>query len=193
MKIPSTLTGIVLLACFFSCRKIKPHDLPENGLNMPAYCANGIQDGDEEYVDCGGSCSACEHVVAPCSTTLNTVSFSLGSPSFPTVTYTSAQITTGVTSGAFHITADDGNTKITFTFLYDHVIANQIHHVADAAPVLGDEVSITINKPFYPAFSAYSGDVYINYADGKLVLDFCGVNIGSGSTSLTMTGDITVN
>jgi hypothetical protein len=36
-------------------------------------CYNGIQDGDETAVDCGGSCNACTFPTAPCTPTVNTI------------------------------------------------------------------------------------------------------------------------
>jgi len=39
--------------------------LPKYGANFGSTCSDGIQNGDELYVDCGGSCSACDDCPYP--------------------------------------------------------------------------------------------------------------------------------
>ncbi|HLP12729.1 MAG TPA: hypothetical protein VK177_12405 [Flavobacteriales bacterium] len=185
------------LSCIivFSCRKIKPHDLPNNGSVTKLHCVNGIKDADEESIDCGGSCAACTFVTAPCTNTVNNVSFGSGFPSLSGLAFTSAQITNGASGSYYEIEADNGATTLRFTFSSTTIVPNQVFHIVNGTPFSSDEVAIYLYHSGY-TFNGSSGDIYLNDIGGKYVLDFCAVNLwtwtGSGY-SKTMTGNITTN
>ena len=50
-----------LMALTFALTIIVPASAapPTGGTPLPAHCTNGVQDGDETDIDCGGSCAAC--------------------------------------------------------------------------------------------------------------------------------------
>lgn len=50
--------------------------------NGPETCYNGVLDGDEFFIDCGGGCTPCNFPVAPCNPTLNTIK--MGTASYST-------------------------------------------------------------------------------------------------------------
>ncbi len=49
----AVVIAILTLVCISSCRK------PDDKNIIPAHCTNGVMDGDETGIDCGGSCNAC--------------------------------------------------------------------------------------------------------------------------------------
>lgn len=52
---------ILLIGIAISCRKEEPVELPKNGIVASAFtCGNGVMDGEEEGIDCGGfACEPC--------------------------------------------------------------------------------------------------------------------------------------
>jgi hypothetical protein len=52
-----TILAIAVIIAVLSISMISGCSKPED--NNPATCTNGIKDGDETGIDCGGSCGAC--------------------------------------------------------------------------------------------------------------------------------------
>lgn len=181
---------LIILALFTTCRKKTPRTMPENAEVMPMHCFNGIKDGDELSTDCGGSCSECTFVTAPCATTLNTVSIT-GSA---TQVYTNA--TGSVVSGNYRITCSNGfSNDITIDFYGTTITPNQVFTIPAGSPFGSSECSmdLTVNGVSY--IGVQGGKVYVNEKNGKYTVDFCSLDIYSYSSGLTKqaTGNLTCN
>ncbi len=55
------LNCVCLLVFATACGRVGYEPLSKNGADagLPAHCANGVQDDDEQDIDCGGSCLSC--------------------------------------------------------------------------------------------------------------------------------------
>jgi len=51
------MKDLVLMVCAFAMITVASCTKDNN--NKPSHCTNGVKDGDETAIDCGGSCSAC--------------------------------------------------------------------------------------------------------------------------------------
>lgn len=176
---------ISLVLAASSCRKIEPHQLPSNGIKGPSHCLNGIKDGDETFLDCGGSCTDCETVIAPCSVPENTVYTSLGT----THVYSGTQIIGSAAGSSYQLTADNDTLSIVFTFPFDEIMAGMVYTV-NTGVLTSDQIAVSVNKPFYPTMYGETGSVYINYSDGKYILEFCEINLYGSGSGMTMAGSI---
>lgn len=72
---------ILFFVLLLSCRKEEERVIPGGYRLFTSDCTNGIQDGDETGVDCGGSCVACITVDLNCSITNGTIS--MGGVNYP--------------------------------------------------------------------------------------------------------------
>ncbi len=110
---------ILILSIFivFGCRKKEKRTetfLEDLGA---IHCFNGILDGDETGIDCGGSCEPCEQNIAPCNLTPNTLYLTDGWV-YETKVLLSSTIDT-LANGNIRFTAEmdnSSNGKIEFVF-----------------------------------------------------------------------------
>lgn len=63
----SSAVVLILSLTLFSCRKESPKEHPSSYVKFTSDCTNGLQDGDESGVDCGGSCVPCSTVDLSCN------------------------------------------------------------------------------------------------------------------------------
>ncbi|MFM1998559.1 MAG: hypothetical protein RL204_506 [Bacteroidota bacterium] len=68
-----SLVAIIVLSSLYGCRKEEEKELYSNHEFQGSNCNNGIQDGTETGVDCGGTCSACITVDLSCNQPNNTI------------------------------------------------------------------------------------------------------------------------
>lgn len=66
MKKYSSLFFLLVITLFLACRKEEDREIPVGYQLFTSDCTNGIQDGDETGVDCGGSCTPCITVDLSC-------------------------------------------------------------------------------------------------------------------------------
>lgn len=71
----SATVVFILSITLFGCRKETLKDHPRNFKEFTSDCNNGIQDGTETGVDCGGSCAPCATVDLSCNMSNNTFEY----------------------------------------------------------------------------------------------------------------------
>lgn len=71
----TSLTAALVISSLCGCRKEEEKELYSNHEFQGSNCNNGIQDGTETGVDCGGTCSACLTVDLSCNQSNNTISW----------------------------------------------------------------------------------------------------------------------
>jgi len=69
----TTLTAALVISSLCGCRKEEEKELFPNYEFQGSNCDNGIQDGTETGVDCGGTCTPCITVDLSCNQANNTI------------------------------------------------------------------------------------------------------------------------
>lgn len=105
----------LLLLCLsiISCRKQVESAEYEGAIvdYSAAHCYNGILDGDEKHIDCGGSCPLCEVIDPNCSVVNNTLT--INAVDYPLTNISSSTNTQGVRT----VLATSGSKQITFKYM----------------------------------------------------------------------------
>ena len=144
----------------------------------PVTCYNGVKDGDESYVDCGGSCIPCNFPVAPCSPSNNTLK--IGNTNYTTSSsfcgnYGGSNYEfSGTLSGGGNYTIKLGVANPDLTTSYT---------IRPYSGITNKEAYVSIVTFFnYGSFDLSSGTVYITQVAGKYYATICGA---SGYSTLT--------
>ncbi len=66
-------SALLLLTNCTRKKNLKELDRGEKLAEYSRTCYNGVQDGDETFTDCGGSCGPCQEVTPTCVTTNNII------------------------------------------------------------------------------------------------------------------------
>lgn len=189
----ATVLLFIIALTFFGCKRkqtLRELDGRQILAEGPITCYNGILDGDETSVDCGGSCVACKGVpVASCTPSLNTITKGA------TVYYTYASFS--------------GSSNLTFTGSYSSGISYNLELGTSAtSPNLTQTYNIITSSGTVPngsasmyltttsfSFADYkviSGTVYLTKSGSNYIATLCG-GVGkynAGSTTYTMEAKI---
>jgi hypothetical protein len=100
----SAVLLVVLSMSLIGCRKEEAKEHPSNYYKFSSDCTNGIQDGDETGVDCGGNCEPCETVDLSCNMSNNTFEYvaSLYNTFTGSMSFGESNLTV-IGGGTFHI------------------------------------------------------------------------------------------
>ncbi len=175
----------IILTSLLGCkRKQELRDLDGSQIlaGSPATCYNSIMDGDETSIDCGGSCSPCANIQAPCTPSLNTLS--IGS----SIRVVSPNLSSGV-----------GGNKI-YTGSYSGGIAYYIEIGAGATSSYPSKkytittnssvsngnayVYLTTSSFTFADFQLISGDIYLSSYNGKYIATICNA-VGKYNTNIS--------
>lgn len=174
------VTTIIVFACIRKQNLVEPNGVLAEHAN---HCYNGLLDGDEISIDCGGECGPCNFAVPSCSPGANILK--IGTSNY-TITGTSC----GVPSSTFEM--DGSYTDGTVTI-----------EIGENAPDLTAEYNITNSVPgVHEAFVHFStgsygglildsGKVFFAQNGGKYTVTICSGQAYSFVTSQTYT--ITTN
>lgn len=135
-----------------------------------AHCFDGVLDGDELYVDCGGSCTVCDQVTPSCTMTNNTMTID-----GTVYTLTNVDSTTTTSTGVKVFSASSGSINIQIRILppYNPYIEYGISTYVN--PDNSSDASIYVtNVPGMSSAYPNGGHVYFNDNTGSLVVTTCG-------------------
>lgn len=173
---------------FFGCKREQVLTTLEDGeiLNYERHCYNGIKDGDETDIDCGGECAACPelpHPIPTCTHPANTL-IVLGS----SYTATVGTITTG-SPYEVNGTYSSSNTAYTMKLKNEPNLTTN-YLIGPYNPTADNEVQIIVYYGFTPltlssgkVFFSKNGNVFTAViCDGIATTSFASIDI-AGSIS----------
>ena len=173
--------GMISLV-YYGCKKKEETPPPQ----VPAHCSDGIIDQGELDTDCGGECSACAAITAPCTPTSNTASLS-GSPTL-NITYVSCLMD----HGNYVMTGNSSNGDIVITLSGAMPTVDRAYFFKPGAgpSTILDEGQATIQmcKGFAGCFYASTGKLYVAIKSGKVEVTFCNITFNGDQTSGNFTG-----
>jgi hypothetical protein len=173
-----------------NCRKQVAVDMPSNSEivgETPLIvdpCANGIKDGTEEAIDCGGTCNACVLAQGSCASSLidNRVHYyGLG-----TVIYSSASCSSTTSSGVLVITSSFSN-RLTVTFGTSNPTPYTSYVVTSNPNPNANEVYVTYDYTG-TLYTSISGTLYYNLIASKNSVEFCDIQLINGASSTFIDG-----
>lgn len=183
------LLAIALASAFLlSCRKETLRIIDDPAAQGAASCSNGIYDGDEQDLDCGGSsCAACTALTPPCSPSNQSLSInSVGNFSYSAVYHDS------LTYSWYEINCYSPDMRIKLGTMPGNVAKA---YYIDPAGLDANDAQIYINSGFSGTYNATSGKLYVKRVNGKVEVTFCSValeNTQSSSFNTTGSGKVTV-
>lgn len=95
----TSLTAALVLSSLCGCRKEEEKELFPNHEFQGSNCNNGIQDGTETGVDCGGTCSDCITVDLSCNQANNTIKWNGTNMNISAANMDGGEVTMHPTSG----------------------------------------------------------------------------------------------
>lgn len=166
---------LVLLAVFISCRKETPATLPDNAVYGSTTCNNGIKDGNEDAIDCGGDCDPCITPNPDCMLTNNKVTFA-GDAFNDFQIYSSSDIVVDTTTSATQtfINVESSDIDMKFTFSGDAIETFKYYTATASSTPNEDQVQVTWRRSFTD-YVVTDGDFYVYTVNGKYVIEFCSV------------------
>jgi hypothetical protein len=139
------------------------------------HCFNGVQDGNENGVDCGGDCVPCHAATPSCSIGANSFQSNGGSAT----TITSPAVSAG-TNSTYTFTGNTSLGILTITI-------NRTPDITQSYPIDGMNYTANLNDPNQGSMDASGGTLYFNFANGKYSATLCGGAFYSFVTSLNFT------
>lgn len=192
----------------FSCRKLKPAELPENGKLADSYlCSNGVRDNGEESVDCGGpNCSPCLPSQGNCSLPSERyVRGTLLDRSFPVIRDT-------VINNRYMIIASNSQLD-SFYFTFSTPTIDFFKGYNTVALSNLSEGSVHVKARLYTKPHGYNffhfnyhtiatvdainplKQIHFNKQDGKILINFCELSLyePTGGSTYYLSGNLTSN
>jgi hypothetical protein len=188
---------LFIVSFFFGCkRKQTPIILSKSEplVTMPAQCYNKLQDANEQGIDCGGPCSACNEIVPTCTANINTLKMA---------TFTESVIpnSCGEFLGYFEM-----NGSYSFNSTYKiklNTVTPYLYSIYKIVPP--GNISVSSNYSYFEAsveirnsnwgnLSLSTGNVYISQIAGKYYATICNGSAYSNIYSTTVspiTGKVT--
>lgn len=160
-------------------------------------CYDGIRNQDEEEIDCGGRCQACEvlgtPVVTPCANSLKDNVVRLDGIE---MTADSRNSMCQVTSQGYRLYFQQGNTQI-FVVIGGNTPYKdqQVYSLVPVSFPQAGEASIEYYEGSNGPFSSEKGTLYVRVKGGKVIAEFCDITLsnvwnGTGTTYHKVSGRI---
>lgn len=180
--------AVTLSLLLYGCKREQVLKTPENGeiLEFPSHCYNGVKDGDETGIDCGGACDSCPVIPAPvptCTHPANTLTV-LGS------TYTS---TVGIaTTGTPYTVNGNYSSSNTQYILKLKDVPNLTTNylLGPYSPTADNEVQFIFYYGFTP-ITLSNGKVFITKSGNLYSVTICDGVATVGSSTVDVAGCIT--
>lgn len=186
---PFYLLVLLITTCtifFYSCKKKENTDTPVEV--TPSHCSNGIIDQGELDTDCGGQCTPCAAIVAPCESIL--INNIVKLYSFPDMSITF--VTAGMVSGNYTIVGNSSNGDITITLSGAAPTVDRAYYFVNGtgpSSILAEgQANIQMSKGAAGSFYPSGGKLYASIKNGKIEITFCNITFTSDQTSGTSTG-----
>ena len=150
-------------------REVSSREILAHG---PVTCYNYVKDGDETFVDCGGSCNPCDFPVAPCAPANNTLK--IGNTNY--ITTASSCGNSGGSNYEFYGTlSGGGNYRIKLGVANPDLTTS--YTIRPYSGITNKEAYVSIvTYVNYGAFDLSSGTVYITQVAGKYYATICGAS-----------------
>ncbi len=174
------LSTVLCSAFFYGCKK---KEIETPAVVIPAHCSNGIIDGGELNTDCGGECSPCSAITAPCAGTITNNTATLAG--FPDLTM--YFVNCNIQSGNYTIVGNSTNGDIRITLSGAKPTVNRAYYfIAGTGPssILAEGVAqVHMSKGFSGSFYASGGKLYVAIVNGKVEVTFCSIIFQGDQTS----------
>jgi hypothetical protein len=163
---PGWRKAVLCLAVFTliaSCGKEEKMEIPSNWEPAGSLCSNGIQDGSETDVDCGGNCPPCGGLNVPCTVPTGTLIYNGISYNITSmiVLFDQALIQT---SAGFDITIETG----------DDIEPGIVYSLTAAVNPVGQNAWISVQEQFSEYRSQNgSGSMYIEGNSSNVTITVC--------------------
>jgi hypothetical protein len=155
-------TTILFVSCIRKQVLVEPKGTLAEHAN---HCYNGVLDGDEISIDCGGECGPCNFATPSCSPGANKLKIGASN-------YTIAGSSCGTPSGQFEMQGSyiDGTLTIDLGENAPDVTAE--YNIINSVP-LYHEASVHLSTGSYGGLSLISGKVYFSQSGGKYIATVC--------------------
>lgn len=165
-------TTVILFSCIRKQNLVEPDGILAK---YDTHCYNGLLDGDEISVDCGGSCGPCNFAVPSCSPAANTLKIGASN-------YTISGTYCGIPSSTFEMDGsyNDGTLIIEIGESAPDLSAE--YNIINSVPGV-HEAYVHLSTGSYGGLILNSGKVYFSQNNGKYTATVC-----SGSAYSFVTG-----
>jgi hypothetical protein len=169
------LSFSIVSVVFFGCRKDGPRVFEDNFVETgSSYCTNGIQDSNEEGIDCGGPCGMCNALTLPCTIVPNEL-------------YVDGELRTYSYSDVYsdEITiAYSGGFSLNLRFVSNSVIPGIIYNCTGSAPSGGYVRVSADNGSEFWYYSGTSNQLFLEGSESNLSVTFCELELTSNMTGI---------
>ncbi|MBI3517885.1 MAG: hypothetical protein HY062_00825 [Bacteroidetes bacterium] len=170
-------TTLVVFAC------IRKQNLVEPKGTLAEYaehCYNGVLDGDEISIDCGGECGPCNFATPSCSPGTNKLK--IGSS-----TYTLTGYSCGAPNSDFVMDANYSNGSVTIEIGASAPDMSVAYNVVNTSIPGTNEASVRCTTGSLGTLALNSGSVFFSQTNGKYTATICGGSAYSFVTTNTYT------
>jgi hypothetical protein len=174
----------LITTIIFSCTRKQTPVEPEGKLaEYNEHCYNGLLDGDEISIDCGGECGPCVFAIPSCSPGANTLK--IGSSN-----YTIAGTSCGVPSSTFKMDGSYNNGTVNIEIGENAPDLTAEYDIINSVPLV-HQATIHFSSGSYGGLNLYSGKLFFAQNGGKYTATICNGEAYSFVTGQTYT--ITAN
>ena len=160
-----------------SCGKEEKMEIPSNWEPASSLCSNGIQDGSETGIDCGGNCDPCGGLSIPCTVPTGTIVYNGISIGITSIIVLSDQALIQTTAG-YGITIETGNDFAPGT----------IFNLTSAVNPTGNNAFVSIDEGFSEYRSQNgSGAMYVTGTSSNTTITICDATVKLAGGTLTKT------
>lgn len=167
----SAVSLVLISLLSVSCRKKVnvSDDLPDQSYEINYSCTNGVMDGNEDGVDCGGpDCFDCPLSLADCFGIVDN-QFTASSV---TTSFTAGQVVSSTSTGVLVITGTNGSKYVKATFGTATPTMFTSYTCLQSGTPGANQVKLEyFNGSFL--YRAYTDVVHLNKINGKLSIEFC--------------------
>lgn len=165
---------IIVFSCVRKQNLVEPHGVLAE---YATHCYNGLLDGDEISVDCGGECGPCNFVTPSCSPGASALKIGTSS-------YTIAGTACGTPSGNFIMDGGYIDGTVTIELGVGAPDVTKEYNIINSVPGI-NEAYIHLSTGSYGGLIPISGKVYFSQSGGKYVVTICNASSYSFVTGQT--------
>ena len=179
---------IFITQIVFSCTRKQTLVEPDGKLaEFSEHCYNGLLDGDEISVDCGGECGPCNFAIPSCSPGSNILKIGASS------TYTLTGYTCGAPNNDFIMVGNYSNGSVTIEIDGSAPDMTATYTAVNSSIPGYHEVYVRCTTSGLGTLALNSGSVFFSQNNGKYMVTICGGSAYSFNTASNhaVTGNFT--
>ena len=180
---------VISVLCLVACTAEQ-----DNPFIVPT-CDDGIQNQDEEGIDCGGRCNACEviiPVISPCAASLTNNHIKLDGQD---IALTAGAISCSEEYSYYELYIYWNQKDITIRLEGSKPEKDAIYPIFRSFDSYDDQPTATVSViDYWYNYYARSGDIYVTVKDGNVTAEFCSVNMEEyvyGNDEMDFSGRVT--